>query len=144
MNREWLVMRWCSMLEKQPVLHSCMRCYSQPMLLQASAFFQDCYMVKLLFTMLGSRLLKAYPETASTSTADQQPAAMHHIAQVCTWRSSYQNMYCAVKYCTAWYVRCLAHASWQWPPDVCSSSVCLLYTSPSPRDRQKSRMPSSA
>ena len=25
--------------------------------------------------------------------------------------------------------------------DVC---VCLLYTSPSPRDRQKSRMPSSA
>ena len=25
-----------------------------------------------------------------------------------------------------------------------NSSVCLLYTSPSPRDRQKSRMPSSA
>ena len=25
-----------------------------------------------------------------------------------------------------------------------SASVCLLYTSPSPRDRQKSRMPSSA
>ena len=25
-----------------------------------------------------------------------------------------------------------------------SSSACLLYTSPSPRDRQKSRMPSSA
>ena len=24
------------------------------------------------------------------------------------------------------------------------SSICLLYTSPSPRDRQKSRMPSSA
>ena len=27
---------------------------------------------------------------------------------------------------------------------VVISSVCLLYTSPSPRDRQKSRMPSSA
>ena len=27
---------------------------------------------------------------------------------------------------------------------VFSSSTCLLYTSPSPRDRQKSRMPSSA
>ena len=26
----------------------------------------------------------------------------------------------------------------------CSSKTCLLYTSPSPRDRQKSRMPSSA
>ena len=28
-----------------------------------------------------------------------------------------------------------------WSPGVC---LCLLYTSPSPRDRQKSRMPSSA
>ena len=27
---------------------------------------------------------------------------------------------------------------------IASSKVCLLYTSPSPRDRQKSRMPSSA
>ena len=26
----------------------------------------------------------------------------------------------------------------------CASEACLLYTSPSPRDRQKSRMPSSA
>ena len=29
-------------------------------------------------------------------------------------------------------------------PDLLSSKGCLLYTSPSPRDRQKSRMPSSA
>ena len=28
--------------------------------------------------------------------------------------------------------------------DLCSVGTCLLYTSPSPRDRQKSRMPSSA
>ena len=28
--------------------------------------------------------------------------------------------------------------------DIVSSNTCLLYTSPSPRDRQKSRMPSSA
>jgi molecular chaperone DnaK len=28
------------------------------------------------------------------------------------------------------------------PPEI--SAICLLYTSPSPRDRQKSRMPSSA
>ena len=27
---------------------------------------------------------------------------------------------------------------------ACEGSICLLYTSPSPRDRQKSRMPSSA
>ena len=31
------------------------------------------------------------------------------------------------------------------PAEVCARfGVCLLYTSPSPRDRQKSRMPSSA
>ena len=29
-------------------------------------------------------------------------------------------------------------------PHASLSTVCLLYTSPSPRDRQKSRMPSSA
>ena len=29
-------------------------------------------------------------------------------------------------------------------PAAVESSTCLLYTSPSPRDRQKSRMPSSA
>ena len=28
--------------------------------------------------------------------------------------------------------------------DITPDNVCLLYTSPSPRDRQKSRMPSSA
>ena len=30
------------------------------------------------------------------------------------------------------------------PPDSQGYGSCLLYTSPSPRDRQKSRMPSSA
>ena len=29
-------------------------------------------------------------------------------------------------------------------PELIDVNVCLLYTSPSPRDRQKSRMPSSA
>ena len=29
-------------------------------------------------------------------------------------------------------------------PEIVVSITCLLYTSPSPRDRQKSRMPSSA
>ena len=31
-----------------------------------------------------------------------------------------------------------------WNPDGDDVYACLLYTSPSPRDRQKSRMPSSA
>ena len=30
------------------------------------------------------------------------------------------------------------------PPTQAGNTCCLLYTSPSPRDRQKSRMPSSA
>ena len=29
-------------------------------------------------------------------------------------------------------------------PYIVTQDICLLYTSPSPRDRQKSRMPSSA
>ena len=32
----------------------------------------------------------------------------------------------------------------EWTFDATMIQVCLLYTSPSPRDRQKSRMPSSA
>ena len=32
----------------------------------------------------------------------------------------------------------------QWQQDIAQEYDCLLYTSPSPRDRQKSRMPSSA
>ena len=31
-----------------------------------------------------------------------------------------------------------------WMPLSAEDTICLLYTSPSPRDRQKSRMPSSA
>ena len=34
--------------------------------------------------------------------------------------------------------------AWPWVEIVTSHAGCLLYTSPSPRDRQKSRMPSSA
>ena len=35
-------------------------------------------------------------------------------------------------------------ASTKTGDSITESDVCLLYTSPSPRDRQKSRMPSSA
>ena len=34
--------------------------------------------------------------------------------------------------------------SFDWSREIRTSNPCLLYTSPSPRDRQKSRMPSSA
>ena len=33
---------------------------------------------------------------------------------------------------------------WAYTVKIKNNSNCLLYTSPSPRDRQKSRMPSSA
>ena len=36
------------------------------------------------------------------------------------------------------------HLLWHWRTVVAIFRACLLYTSPSPRDRQKSRMPSSA
>ena len=35
-------------------------------------------------------------------------------------------------------------AKGDWANDTAYAKACLLYTSPSPRDRQKSRMPSSA
>ena len=41
----------------------------------------------------------------------------------------------------AWYGK---FAAWAEDKDVYDEMTCLLYTSPSPRDRQKSRMPSSA
>ena len=45
------------------------------------------------------------------------------------------------------YLRGLANrepALYQVGKDGINDNICLLYTSPSPRDRQKSRMPSSA
>ena len=35
-------------------------------------------------------------------------------------------------------------SAWKWQLKLREDGICLLYTSPSPRDRQKSRMPSSA
>ena len=38
----------------------------------------------------------------------------------------------------------LGAAVWRYTSSDADVNYCLLYTSPSPRDRQKSRMPSSA
>ena len=50
----------------------------------------------------------------------------------------------ALAICLAFGLRALllVDATALWSDEL--YSVCLLYTSPSPRDRQKSRMPSSA
>ena len=53
-----------------------------------------------------------------------------------------QTLSSALNNCCDWMSRSLLHLNLQ-KPNPCSS-ICLLYTSPSPRDRQKSRMPSSA
>ena len=45
---------------------------------------------------------------------------------------------------TSAYVDCVADTEKLKEPDALLFDGCLLYTSPSPRDRQKSRMPSSA
>ena len=42
------------------------------------------------------------------------------------------------------YDRAIAAEAERWLHDHAVGNACLLYTSPSPRDRQKSRMPSSA
>lgn len=80
------------MLEQKAVHPSCKQYYPQPMVLQASTFFQDHYMVKKLSSMLGRRLFRAHPEGADTSSAAQQPVTMQDTAQVCTQLSAWQIM----------------------------------------------------
>ena len=43
-----------------------------------------------------------------------------------------------------WNLRCIRTRDGNDPCELTQIIICLLYTSPSPRDRQKSRMPSSA
>ena len=43
-----------------------------------------------------------------------------------------------------WLMRSVGHVDIDWRDVLGMGHACLLYTSPSPRDRQKSRMPSSA
>ena len=43
-----------------------------------------------------------------------------------------------------WAARCLHLFDISGGDPFTTNNICLLYTSPSPRDRQKSRMPSSA
>ena len=45
---------------------------------------------------------------------------------------------------TAYQAHPYHHSTIGWRSDIENVPTCLLYTSPSPRDRQKSRMPSSA
>ena len=47
----------------------------------------------------------------------------------------------AIKTLSQWYPKNISEYR---EPFIGGGSICLLYTSPSPRDRQKSRMPSSA
>ena len=48
----------------------------------------------------------------------------------------FQSIYTRAKYNT--------NRNKQWQPEIGKKEFCLLYTSPSPRDRTRSRMPSSA
>ena len=49
-----------------------------------------------------------------------------------------------MKYLNDTGVEHLLHGEWENMIDFIESAFCLLYTSPSPRDRTRSRMPSSA
>ena len=57
------------------------------------------------------------------------------------WKNTGDNSYDGEK------LKLLVHdesGKWEKPDNILNNWSCLLYTSPSPRDRQKSRMPSSA
>ena len=53
-----------------------------------------------------------------------------------------------VKLCKEWgatdFNRAMSNAAWEGHVEIVKLCNCLLYTSPSPRDKRQSRMPSSA
>ena len=77
----------------------------------------------MLCSMLGSRLFKADPEAAGTSSSDQQPATMQHIDQVCTRPSTFRYMHRTVKPCVAGYVAttCLMAVACRSGQQLCAS-----------------------
>ena len=114
------------------------------------AFVEACYRegMRRVVCSPGSRnapiviALDAHPDIETWVIHDERSAAFYALGMaeisgesvgvVCTSGSALLNYYPAV-----------AEAFYRSIPLVVISA-CLLYTSPSPRDRQKSRMPSSA
>ena len=84
-------------------------------------------------------LLSGYWQPGMTDRAKERSA-------FCTRRGLFQ--FCRMPFglcgAPATFCRVMSHVLGDYIGVICLCYLCLLYTSPSPRDRQKSRMPSSA
>ena len=89
-------------------------------------------------TCCGSFLDKKHYSTLTNNTnADGPCDCIVCTAEKCTYNDN--------KLCTAETIQVSGNDAKIYTEAICSTfKICLLYTSPSPRDRQKSRMPSSA
>ena len=84
-----------------------------------------------------------YEEVAKTVTMACSHCDHAHTNTEANWRQMVKGGYVATNDNPTPRVRSFSFNQLTLPPSVMPWS-CLLYTSPSPRDRQKSRMPSSA
>ena len=84
------------------------------------------------------------PRSLEQSDGEQSTGADQHIVSL--WASGIPGLGVIAEH--NWFVinDCGVQTRWEvWQTaNVICNDICLLYTSPSPRDRQKSRMPSSA
>ena len=82
----------------------------------------------------GKSILQSFGVAIQRGKVADTPEAAHEAAVALAEETS-----------TEWFVvKAQIHAGGRGKGVVTETGSCLLYTSPSPRDRQKSRMPSSA
>ena len=101
-----------------------------------------------LAPLLGTDVVITFSGCPGGSKTDRMPNWV-----TCAWPPDYmaileyQWKQVLVPYWSTQARLCAQHGvkvAWEAHPGFCVYNPCLLYTSPSPRDRQKSRMPSSA
>ena len=91
---------------------------------------QDMYLLPLLGSALYERLQRGIEDDDLTN--DEETLLKSYVRD------------CLVYYVVSELTDTLTHQYWNKGVLKKTNEGCLLYTSPSPRDRQKSRMPSSA
>ena len=92
----------------------------------------DCWRISMEIAMTDRSVLVWVNEVLGCGTLNKKPRKNGHKMQY-RWRCVFRD---------AFHVCCILFLGFLF--NVPNSQTCLLYTSPSPRDRTRSRMPSSA
>ena len=86
----------------------------------------------------------AAPATGTDTATDSDTTAAERKKEVQAYfGATAQNYVASVRHASGWDLHRLVELC-ECAPDAEALDICLLYTSPSPRDRTRSRMPSSA